>query len=335
MRLRQRWLNGLLAIALGLLMSLVGLPSLAQQDVSLALNQGKAQYDQGRYAAAVAQFHQAAQGAKGGSLQQAQALGFQARAEQHLGHWKTAEALVAEAMAVVTGDRPPRTSLEARLLAQLHNTQGQIAFTQGHADLALEAWKLAEQHYAEVDATEGILGSRVNQVQAMQSLGFYRQAGQLLQRIADELQQQQDSVLKLRGLLTLGNTLQRNGEVEQAQQVLSTGLDLAEQLSAEDLSRLRLSLGNGERLLAKRAAATQQSSKVAREHRQRAISLYQQASAGSALQDVQVQAQLNQLALLLESQQFADAQRLWPQLAQTLAELPAKRASTDARVNLA
>jgi CHAT domain-containing protein len=92
------------------------------------------------------------------------------------------------------------------------------------------------------------------------------------------------------------------------------------------MSAAFFSLGN--------TARTQEDTKAA-------LKFYQQAvgTAGStpsnSLQITKIQAQLNQLSLLLETKQWQDAQALWPQIQSEIPKLPSSRTAVYAKINFA
>ena len=138
-----------------------------------------------------------------------------------------------------------------------------------------------------------MIGTKINQAQALQSLGFYRQALLNLQEVNVKLQQQPDSQLKMQGLLGLGNSLRALRILEQktttasqgvvlgAKETLNQSLKIATALqdrAAIDL--INLSLGNTLNLIG------------GAEQEQAAIDTYQKI-APDALPLIRVQAQIN------------------------------------------
>lgn len=91
------------------------------------------------------------------------------------------------------------------------------------------------------------------------------------------------------------------------------------------MSAAFFSLGN--------TARTQEDTKAA-------LRFYQQAvgAAHSTLSNslhTKLQAQLNQLSLLLETKQWQDAQALWPQIQSEITKLPSSRTAVYAKINFA
>jgi CHAT domain-containing protein len=130
----------------------------------------------------------------------------------------------------------PRNSI--LMAAQRLNQRGAAALAAGKPDKALADWQQAHQLYKQIKDDPGMIGTQINQAQALQSLGFYRQALLTLQAVNTQLQQQPDSVLKMQSLLGLGNSLRALRILEQrkianggitfgAKEVLSQALQIA------------------------------------------------------------------------------------------------------------
>ncbi|MGB3613006.1 MAG: hypothetical protein WBA10_04365 [Elainellaceae cyanobacterium] len=100
------------------------------------------------------------------------------------------------------------------------------------------------------------IGSRINQVQALGSLGLYHRAAQILDDVEGQLQALPDSAIKANALLNLGNLLRLRGELDRSHDQLIQGLDLAKSLDLQPMTgQLFLSLGNTERIFAAQAIA--------------------------------------------------------------------------------
>jgi tetratricopeptide (TPR) repeat protein len=102
---------------------------------------------------------------------------------------------------------------------------------------------------------------------------------------------------------------------------LQQSLEIAQRLrSPSDISAALFSLGNTTR---------------AQQTTQAALEFYQQAAEATTSPTTKVQAQLNQLSLLLETKQLSEAQNLWLQIQPQLVKLPLNRAAVYARINVA
>ena len=196
---------------------------------------------------------------------QAMVLTYLSLAHQHLGQWAQAQHTIQQSLDVLTesptderlsehtdqrsGQRSDHRLMTTRspfLLAQALNAQGRLHLALGQAQRAATAWKQGAALYKELGDHEGWVGSRINQVEAIATLGQYRQACHLLVKTFDGTTQcdvatKQDvealldtvthmptPTLQLLGLKTLGNMLRLVGEVERSRQVLQQGWDILE-----------------------------------------------------------------------------------------------------------
>ena len=177
--------------------------------------------------------------------------------------------------------------------AQTLNQRGTEALAAGKPDQALADWRQAHKLYAQAKDQQGMIGTKINQAQALQSLGFYRQALLNLQEVNGKLQQQPDSQLKMQGLLGLGNSLRALGIREQKTTIASQGITLGSKetliqalkiaTARQDraaIDRINLSLGTTLNLIG------------GTEQEQAAIDTYQKI-APDAAPLVRIQAQIN------------------------------------------
>lgn len=215
----------------------------------------------------------------------------------------------------------------ALIRAQTLNSQGTHQLETGQAETALETWKQAEAAYTAAGDETGILGSQLNQVQALQTLGQYRRAKSLLEQISTRLHPLPDSLLKASSLRSLGITLFHVGDLQESYRVLQSSLQISQRLNADTSSTL-LALGNVVRVRQDDANAIASANT-------NAISFYQQAAAVAPDNLIQLQAQLNLFSLLVESNQTPQALPLLPQIQSLLADLSPSRATVYAQVNLA
>jgi CHAT domain-containing protein len=221
--------------------------------------------------------------------------------------------------------------------AQILNQRGADSLAAGKADKALNDWKQAHKLYTEIKDPNGIIGTKINQAQAQQSLGFYRQSLLTLQEVNTNLQKQPDSELKVRGLLGLGNSLRSLRILEQkpdpnrgknsganlgAIETLNQALTIATaRQDRASIDQINLSLANTLQILGS-------------DREQEAIETYQKIALDAA-PIVRVQAQIN--LYRLES-----AQRTAPNTATFLADtrkvldpIAPSRSTVYAYINLA
>lgn len=295
-------------------------PLLGEQSVQMPdlLQQGKALYEAGRFAESVQILQQAVTNyrSQGDELGQAVALSNLALAYQQLGKLTQAQQAITESMQLLA--KLPRK--EDKVIAPILNIQGSIQLDLGQTQQALQTWQRAEAIYQKLGDRNGMISSRINSAQAWQVLGFYRRGLTLLTQLQQELQSQPDSITKVVELRSLGDALQLVGSLPQSLQVLQESFKIAEKLqSPENVSAALFSLGNTARI---------------QKNLDEAIAFYQQAATIAPNPVTKVQAQINQLSLLVSAGQLTDAQQLFPQIQTQLASLPASVASIYARIHL-
>ncbi|MEP0857941.1 CHAT domain-containing protein [Trichocoleus sp. DQ-U1] len=215
----------------------------------------------------------------------------------------------------------------ALIRAQTLNSQGTRQLETGQAETALETWKQAEAAYTAAGDETGKLGSQLNQVQALQTLGQYRRAKSFLEQISTRLHPLPDSLLKASSLRSLGIALLRVGDLQESYRVLQSSLQISQRLNGDTSSTL-LALGNVVRV-------RQDDPNAIASANTNAIAFYQQAAAVAPDNLIRLQAQLNLLGLLVESNQTPQALPLLPEIQSLLAELSPSRATVYAQVNLA
>lgn len=308
--------------------------SLANQNITLTLVQtGKIKYDAGQYSESVKTLKQAVENYQksGDKLKQAQTLGLLSLAYQKLGQWQAAEAAINNSLALLNS----QNGKKEQIFAQVLNAQGHLQLLTGKAATALETWQKATTLYAQAGDEIGVLGSKINQAEAMQILGLYRRGEKLFVQIKEQLSNLPDSSLKITGLRNFGNLLRLGGDLEESRRILTESLAVAERLGLSSTagSETLLSLGNTERTLAKRAANLEDK-KIAQNHNKAALDYYQKASA-STLPLILIQSELNQLSLLAELNQIEDVEKWRSQILTQITSVPTSRDSVHAYVNLA
>lgn len=281
------------------------------------LEQGRSFYQAGQFNQAIALWQQALKPLQnqGDSLQVALTYSYLSNAYQELGEWEAAESAIAQSLNLL------QTHRDAATLAQVLNTQGSLQLAMGKTEAALETWKQAEKAYTSTGDRLGKLGSLINQAQALQVLGLYRQAQIRLEQLNTELQTLPDSSVKVSGLRSLGVALQVVGDLTQSQTVLEQSLAIAQRLnlSAEANASL-FSLANTLKALELPTAALEN---------------YQKVAENATNPMVRLQAQLNQLSLLVETQQPTAAQVLLAQIQPQFEKIAPSRMGIYSQINLA
>jgi CHAT domain-containing protein len=291
-------------------------------DSKSLLNQGRSLYAAGRFAES-AKLWEAASASfelQGDVINQAWSLSYLSLAFQNLGDWQKAELYITNSLNILQRVNKDKKENSAILGVAL-NTLGNLKLSMGQPEAALKAWQDAERTYATSGDESGKIGSQINQAQALQALGLYRRAQKLLIGVNQQLQNQPDSVIKAKGLQSLGVVLQIVGDIKQSQEILKQSLLLSDRLnSTENLTDILFSLGNTARELGQIPQA---------------LDYYQQVQVKATNPQLQVEAQLNQLSLYLETSQLKSAQAIIAPIKSQLTQLPPSRMSVYAAVNFA
>ncbi|HYX15615.1 MAG TPA: CHAT domain-containing protein [Nostoc sp.] len=323
-------------LLLSILLVIKSIPAVANQSIlsranqeiqqlsnsSNLLQQGKNYYQAGQYTEAARVWKNALKfyQSKKEFINQAQVLNYLALAYKDLAKIPQAQTAIAESINIIKSLKTPDTK-SSLLLAQALNTQGTLQILQGQTDTAIDTWKQAAVTYERTGDKTGKLISQINQAQGLQALGQYRHAKTLLEELVTELQSQPDSLLKARGLRSLGVALQTVGDLKQSKTILDKSWEISKQFnSSTDVSAVLFSIGNVARDL--------QQYDVAWTYYQQAVNLASEAQP-------KLEAQLNQLSLLVKLQNWESAQTIIPEIETNLAQLPPSRPAIYAKINFA
>ncbi len=292
----------------------------AEDSAGSLLDIGRNLYEAGRFSEAAEVWKQAAASfdIMGDETGYAWSLSYLSLAYQNLGKWEEARSAIGKSLNILqrTGEKG-----DAAILAQALNAQGNLRFAAGETEAALNSWVLAEKAYAAAKDEVGVLGSQINQAQALQTLGLYRRSQAILSAANSRVAGQPDSLLKVYALRSLGVALQMTGSLRQSQEVLTQSLEIAKRAgSADDRSDILFSLGNTARDLQQNEAA---------------LDYYQQAAATATSRRVRLEALLNQLSLYVKIGVRQHALALLPQIEAEIAGFPHSRISVYAAVNFA
>jgi CHAT domain-containing protein len=285
------------------------------------VQQGKKLYEAGQFTFAVKVLQQASAAfrTQGDHLREAMTLSNLSLAFQQLGLWNQAEGAIAQSLNLLKNLKNSHES--SKILAQALDVRGRLQLVQGQAEAAVTTWQQAAKIYQQMKDSAALTRNHINSAQALQVLGQYRQANKMLTEVSQTLQNQPDSSTKASGLLSLGNIMQIVGDLKESQKVLNQSLALAKATSSHQIiSETLFSLGN--------TARAQYDTKMA-------LDYYQQAVNTSTDATMRIQAHLNQLSLLVETKQFADALPLSSQIQPEINNLPPSRIAVDAKINFA
>jgi CHAT domain-containing protein/tetratricopeptide (TPR) repeat protein len=289
-------------------------------DVAALVQQGKGLYDAGRFAQAVQVLQQAVQEYKqqGKKRELAATLGNLALSYQQLGAWNEAKQAITDSLNLLKGEKSSQNQL---IYAKSLDIYGRLQLAMGQSEAALMTWQTAGEIYKKVDNSDGLVKALINQAQAWRSQGFYRRSVRILREVNQKLRSQPDSLSKAVGLRSLGDALLVVGNLEESRTILEESLLIAQRLQANaDISASLLSLGNNARL---------------QKQPSQAIAYYQKSRQVSPTLLTKVQAELNQVNILIAEQKLGEAQAILPSIQSQIEQIPLSRAAIYAQINLA
>ncbi|MFL9459017.1 CHAT domain-containing protein [Tolypothrix bouteillei VB521301_2] len=292
-------------------------------DAQNLVEKGRKLYEAERFTEAVASWQQAISAfqASGDELRQAMTLGDLSLAYQQLGQWTQAESAIAQSLNILQTAQNIDALDRSQILAQALDIKGRLQLAQSKAEDALNTWRLSLDIYEKIGESNAAIRNRINQAQALQALGFYRQAEKTLTESNQVLQSQPNSLIKVAGLRSLGNVVQVTGDLETSRQILQQSLKVAYSLpDKQAIGDILLSLGNTAR---------------AQQDTQAAVEFYRKSANAASSPTTRIQAQVNQLRLLLETKQLSAFQALSSQIQTQLADVPVSRTAISARINFA
>ncbi|HBB36068.1 MAG TPA: hypothetical protein DDZ80_22155 [Cyanobacteria bacterium UBA8803] len=315
--------------------------------------QAKTLYETGRYAEAAQLLEQALHDyqKRGDIITQAVILSNLALSYQQLGTWDKAAPAIEQALNLLK-QAPKDTPSRSAVWAQALDVLASLQLAEGKTEKAVDSWEQSAQLYNQLGDSTRATRSRINQAQALQALGLYRQAIFTLNSVKKDLQSEPDSLAKAENLRSLGDALRGIGNLEcnqeksqsssdcvGATEVLQESLEIAKQLqSPAAIAAANLSLGNvavaQSRLASEQGKNNAAQRQTANQMTQNALDFYQQAMA-MPIPAIQTQAQLNYLRLLVELEQWSEAEKLYPEVQQQIENLPPGRSQIYAQVNLA
>lgn len=331
-RYRLFWLAFLLTIALSFS------PKIGQAtEVETLLQQSRQRYEAGQLNEAAALLTKVQQQSQGDPLTTAIALSNLALIESDQGRWPEANQAIAQSLQNLRSATD--SAKKPIVLAQVLNVQARLQLGQGNAQAALQTWQQTAGLYRQAGNANGEIQSQLRQAQALQAIGLYARAYQeVLEPLQNRLEQQPDSETKVLGLRSLAETLGIVGSLEGAQKQAEQSLTIAERLqSPSAIAASRLTVAN---LLSARIRETRSTGNLKSQEKNqierdttKAIGLYNQVAAAPSPN--RLRAQLNELALLVDSDRASEVSQLIATLQPEILQLATDRPGIEARLNFA
>ena len=249
--------------------------------------------------------------------QQAIALRNLALIYQQQGRWQLSERAIAAAKESIFS--LPEAE-QPNLLAQILEVEGQIALSQAQLEAALDIWQQATNIYRQTGNITGLTQSKVYEAQALRALGFYARAMATLNDLRRQLNDNPNTIAKVKALNSLGDMLRRVGKYRESETVLAESLTIARQLNSTAVEAdTLLALGNTIRL----------------DRPAKALEYFQGAIATSPHLETQLQGKLNQFSLLINEAQPERAFTIIPEIEELLEQIPPGSTTIRGRIDLA
>ncbi|MEG5026363.1 CHAT domain-containing protein [Microcoleus sp. AT8-B1] len=341
----------ILLFVISCLLSVAIPPGIAQVNPPPAVQlvrQARTLYQEERFSEAVPLLQQAAAQfeAKGENLDRATALSNLAATYGQLALWEEAEKAVNSSLSAVRTQA--KTPEQQRILAETLNIQGQLQLERGQTQDAIEIWTQAAKIFEQIDRKNQLFQVQINQSRAWEILGLYPRACKMLLASfklenqtcevsaagLETLKNESVSLEQVRAIHALGRVLRVLGQLERSQDVLSLGLEAAQKLgSRPEEAAIYLNLGNTVRAKSNKPGLTPEQradwERFALEYYGRSIQAMPDRS------PLQIQAKLNQLSLLVDRQDWSEAEALWRSLESQTDQFGSNRAGLYAQINLA
>ena len=312
------------------------------------VRQARTLYSSERFSEAVPLLQQAAAQfeVKGENLDRATALSNLAATYGQLALWEQAEQAVNSSLAVV--GKEPKTPEQQRIFAETLNIQGQLQLERGRTQDAIDNLDLSAKIFEQLDRKNQLLQVQINLSRAWETLGLYPRACKILLASfklenktcevstvdLESLKNGSISLETVRGIHALGRVFRVLGQLERSEDLLLAGLESAQKLGVrQEEAGIYLNLGNTARAKSNKPGLNvQQRTQLERS----ALEYYVRSSGMSArASTLGMQAKLNQLSLLVDRQNWSEAQVLWRAIAPQFADFPSNRAGLYAQINLA
>ena len=349
----------------------------SQQNPYRLTSQATELYQSGNWQPAAKSWQQAADmfASQADKLNQAMALSNLSLTYQQLGKWQEAKKAIAESVSILKNQPHSDyasaypTDRQQLLLFQSLDIQGKLQQELGQYQSALATWQQAEKIQRQLgdrsnyrnQLGDRLLQNQINQVESMQSLGYYPLACKTLLKFLNlessqrllrrettepaltvgECRLPQDyqtifdqplSVVEAKALFSLADVLRVTGNLDQSKAILEQTLQSKKAISAPIKSKALLSLAKTEQALSRSSTVD---SEAIDKHLENALIYYQQAVNKANEPLVNAQILLEQLNLLLDRGRTKAAANLLPKIDKYLSQSRLTSQAIYTQVNLA
>lgn len=290
--------------------------------VSADIQQAETLYEQGKLEDAIALIQIAITNYQqtGQTLLQAYALRNLSLIYLQQQNWQATESTINQAWEITNkiNDQQQRDLLLNLCL----EIQGQLQLAINQPEIALKTWQRSSELAEQRGDIRQFIKSELQQVQALQEMGMYAEAVNILTEIQPKLAQLSPDLVTAKAWQSIGDLLRKLGKLSEAQSALEQGLAIViQEENNQARAELLISLGN--------LAKTKPDFNAA-------IKLYQQATQITEDPSLQLQAYLSQLNILVKQKSIQSALTLSnQQIIPLINNLPPSKNLVNQRINLA
>ncbi|WP_127082425.1 CHAT domain-containing protein [Dulcicalothrix desertica] len=316
MKLR-RWLR--LFVVVTIVILFIFFSNAVTASASNSLMNGQVFYSAGLYNDAIRVWSHAVSRYENKNDKQSQALmlSYLALAYQQNGQLVLAESSISQAKRLIYDNGKV---VNLKIGACVLNNQGELLFNLGNTESALLSFQQAEKYYRKSNDVMGVIGTQLNSARALQMLGYFLRAKNILEQVQTSLSAQPDSELKVTALMNLGNLLRVVGNYVGANEVNMQSLKIASAMQLHPQAfMILLNLG---RLAEEQGRLTN------------ALQFYQKGAVANS--PVRLQASVYELKTLVHLDRYSDAQKLFKQIyTDLLPNYPLSQTKVYAQIELA
>lgn len=316
MKLR-RWLR--LFVVITIVILFIFFSGAVTASVSNSLMNGQVFYEKGLYNDAIRVWSHAVRRYEHNHDKQSQALmlSYLALAYQQNGQLLLAESSISQAKRLIYNNGKV---VNLKISACVLNNQGELLFNLGNSESALLSFQQAEKYYRKSHDVMGVIGTQLNSARALQMLGYFLRAKNILEQVQTSLSAQPDSELKVTALMNLGNLLRVIGDNAGANEVNMQSYKIASAMQLHPQAfMILLNLG---RLAEEQGRLTD------------ALQFYQKGAVAKS--KVRLQASVYELKTLVHLDRYSDAQKLYKQIyTEFLPNYPLSQTKVYAQIELA
>ena len=298
------------------------------------LRQAREFYERGKYDQAIALLKTAInQGKKAGNiLLQTQGLLNLNLIYLKRSNWQEIETNLQQVFQLINkiDDRADRDKLTNYAL----EIKGELELAVGELEKALNTWEKSEKIAYHRGDIQPFIHAKIKQIQALQELGMYGRAVNVLENIKPQLATGSQDLVMAQAWLTLGNISSKLGQLESAKESFNQALNIARKHQNSDLIS-SIILAQGHLYFSQNIVQVPKPNQQIAQAIRATINYYQKAAAITNNSSFQINAQLSELNLLVSYNRQNISDNLIRNLTSKINKLSPSKSLINQRINLA